>query len=94
MEAVKASGNISAPNVISGAFFGNGSGLINVNASLFGGQGPGAFAQLGTSNVFGVSQTIDGNLNLARDSRSVRFRLLAKRTSWPHFVEKAPHRAE
>ena len=60
---VTATGNISAPN-FSGTFFGNGSGLSNVNASLFGNLGPSGFAQLGTSNSFGADQTIDGNLDL------------------------------
>ena len=67
---VTATSNISGLN-ISGSFFGNGSGLSNVNASLFGGMGPSGFAQLGTSNVFGVSQTIEGNLNLTGSLNNV-----------------------
>jgi hypothetical protein len=67
---LSATGNISAPN-FSGTFFGNGSGLSNVNASLFGGMGPSGFAQLGTSNVFGASQTIDGDLTLTGSLNNV-----------------------
>ena len=48
---VKASGPVTAPS-FSGSFSGNGFGLSNVNASLFGGLGPSGFAQLGASNTF------------------------------------------
>jgi hypothetical protein len=60
---VKTSGPVTAPS-FNGSFSGNGSGLSNVNASMFGGLGPTSFAQLGNSNTFGANQTIDGNLNL------------------------------
>jgi hypothetical protein len=60
---VKASGPVTAPS-FSGSFSGNGFGLSNVNASLFGGLGPSGFAQLGASNTFNADQTINGNLNL------------------------------
>lgn len=60
---VKAAGTVTAPN-FSGSFFGNGSGLSNVNASLLGGLGPGGFAQLGSANTFTADQAINGNLDL------------------------------
>jgi trimeric autotransporter adhesin len=44
---------------------GNGSGLTNVRASTLGGLSPSAFAQLGLSNTFTMSQTINGNLALS-----------------------------
>jgi hypothetical protein len=60
---VKASGPVSAPG-FNGSFSGNGSGLSNVNASMLGGVGPSAFAQLGASNTFTADQTINSNLSL------------------------------
>jgi hypothetical protein len=55
--------NVSG-GIVATTLSGNGAGVTNVNAATLGALPPGAFAQLGSPNIFTMNQTINGNLTL------------------------------